>query len=193
MATKNIRTYLKVFFIVSLIILYIGLYLLGSFLGEGETGMSDGIKMSKGNGVFMYEYYLEGDSLLLSNNIYFHFGEIWAEQKWSVGTLFHPIKKGELNPYSNYGIYMEIPSNQKERFYNCLDEFRKAAIQNSENHIIGYRGVNNKLFLYIDYAKIPGVREKFSVIIRTDTLKNNIIPRKWSNPRVISNFYLIRK
>ncbi len=187
---------LKMIFIILIFLafVYLIIVILGSYLNEGP-GYSVSIKNSKDNKVFIAQYNLLGDSIHFDKNVSIKAGEIWVERLWTQGNIFHPvILSTEENPYSNYGLYIEIPKDQLNKLENFLGKYiDKASVLNSEKTFMWQRGADNKTFLYVNYAKLPSQKEKFTVLERTDTLNVELIPQKWINPKIVGTFIIERK
>ncbi len=193
---KKLIINLKIILItfIGLAFIYLAILILGSFLNEGP-GISLNIKDSKENGVFIAQYHLLGDSICINKNTTIKVGEIWVERIWAQGNIFHRVVTStQNNPYSNYGLYMEIPQDQLNKLVNFFGKFiDKACFLNSEKTPMWYRGGGGKMFLYVNYAKLPSRKEEFTILKRTDTLNTVIIPQKWNNPKILGTFTIERK
>jgi hypothetical protein len=193
--TKKVIIVLIIFIL--LLIGYSGLIHFGNMLEEGSPGVNESIKMSKKTGVFVAEYYVEGDSILIFNKTYIHFDEIWVEQKWTVGPQSDPIEKVRLNPYANYCLYMKIPENQKIKFENLFGIeahfFDKAAILNSKKKELGLQQLGDIYLLCDDFTQLPNNKEGYIILAPSDTTEQNYSAMHWTKPTIVGNFYLIRK
>jgi hypothetical protein len=191
------RVLIALIILILLLIGYSGLIHFGSKFEDGSPGVNENIKMSKKTGVFAAEYYVEGDSILVSNKTYIHFGEIWVEQKWTVGPLSDPVQKIALNSYANFCLYLEISENQKNKFENLFGIeshfFNRAGILNSKKKELGLQIVDGKYLLFDNYLKLPGNKEEYIIVMPSDTTEKSYIAMKWTKPKIIGKFYLIKK
>ena len=63
----------------------------------------------------------------------------------------------------------------------------------SNGESLWFRHFGDKFFLVTSYVKLSDTKEKFYVVVRNDSLKDLLIPSKWKNPKIVDEFYLLRK
>ncbi len=195
--TEKVKSYKPQYTIVLLLLgipllCYLLIYIGASFIFEGKAGHSSSISESKSNGVFVSEYSAVNGPFRFDSSNCFAPGRIWIEKVWSKGNIFHPvITNKELNEYSNYWLYIEIPDNQLATMDSLFGMYgNKMAIRTSEGSFFWQRKSGNIHFLCASYLRVPEYEESLTILKNTDTLDRLLIPQKWKNAKIVNHIAL---
>lgn len=158
-----------------LLIVYVIIVILPTFLFEGYGGVSNGIAESKRNGVFLHEYTIEPEVLQIDSTFTIRLGESWAEKTWVQGNYFNPVKEPSRDDWKGFTLYIEIIGSSN--FIWAFFEKYSIYARENETKIIGFAtkclgGV--KCFLTRDSRELENEMIIYIEAEETDSTKSDL-------------------
>ncbi|HLN34653.1 MAG TPA: hypothetical protein VK250_05155 [Nitrososphaeraceae archaeon] len=158
----------------------------------GKKGFSGNINKAKKLGVFVGEFAINKDSILINGSDYLTFGEIWLEKYWSEGRHHWDVHIDEAKS-KNYTLYFELTkSNPNIRKY--LYEKNEIGIIDTSGRFLGMIVIGESKFFLTLIHKFNYFEKSIKLFIVKPNLSRKYVTKYfWNNRIVIDSFYVIKK